>query len=284
MNGRDANGGGVWREMHGKGGPGHTIIGDVRACYGLYSPQLGDCRDIFVYLPPGYAGGGGPYPVIYMQDGQNLFDQAIAYAGEWRVDETLESLAADGVEAIVVGVANGGARRLEEYNAYAGQGGAYLDFLVDTVKPLIDQRFHTRPERGATGILGSSMGGLIALHAFFSRPLVFGRAGALSHWMWIAGRIDPGQVCGFVAGSEYAPGRLYLDIGDRECVDASLTGQALAPERLVADTRRLRDALLAKGYAEGRDFKYLEIAGGGHGEGDWAARLAAVFRFLLDAG
>lgn len=142
-----------WRDMDGKGLYPHTIVGNVKACYGLHAPQLRDSRDIFVYLPPSHGSGEQRYPVIYMQDGQNLFDDVISYAGEWRVDETMERLSLEGIEAIVVGVAHGREKRLREYNPYPAQNqngaeeNAYLEFLINTVKPLIDQSFPTQQER-----------------------------------------------------------------------------------------------------------------------------------------
>ena len=128
-----------------------------------------------------------------MHDGQNLFDEATSYNGEWQVDETMEALSQAGYPAIVVGIPNLGARRIEEYNPFpdpqhGGQGQAYVAFIVETLKPLIDQQFRTLPDRLHTGIMGSSMGGLISLYAFFQHREVFGFAGVMSPSLWFAGR------------------------------------------------------------------------------------------------
>src|SRR5262245_44761431 len=165
----------------------HTVVGTLKTLEGVYSPQLGNRRTLYVHLPPSYDTAGRRYPVLYMQDGQNLFDEPLSYAGEWRVDETMAALSDEGIEAIVVGIQNMGARRIDEYSPFrdrrlrkGGRGDQYLSFVARTVKPLIDRDFRTLPERATTGILGSSMGGLISLYAFFACPEVFGFAGAMS--------------------------------------------------------------------------------------------------------
>jgi predicted alpha/beta superfamily hydrolase len=114
--------------------------------------------------------------VIYMHDGQNLFDDAIAFAGAWHVEEAIGRPAGSGLEAIVVGIPNMGRQRLEEYSPFVdpenggGSGDAYLEFIVRTLKPMIDADFDTRPGPLRTGIAGSSMGGLISLYGFFRHP------------------------------------------------------------------------------------------------------------------
>jgi hypothetical protein len=160
-------------------GPGTTpatgnIVGHVRVLPDVRSPQLRNTRDIQVYLPPSYKASGRQYPVIYMHDGQNLFDPELSFAGEWGVDETMERLAPEGFEAIVVAIPNMAGERSHEYSPWVdprvggGKGDAYLDFIVDTLKPQIDRRFRTERGRQHTGIVGSSMGGLISLYARFS--------------------------------------------------------------------------------------------------------------------
>jgi predicted alpha/beta superfamily hydrolase len=246
-------------------GPGHSVTGNVVVLPGVYSPQLDNQRDILVYLPPRYADGQGTYPVIYLQDGQNLFDQATAFGGkEWRVDETLETLAAAGQAAIAVGLPHMGEGRLAEYNPFAARGGRgedYLRFLVQTVKPLIDHTFRTRPEREATGIMGSSMGGLISVYGFFRHAAVFGFAGGLSPAFWYGGQ----PLYNFVLRAAPVRGRLYLDRG---------TGER-------GGARRMKDLLVRRGYVLERDLRYVEEEGGQHTEEAWARRLPDALRFLL---
>jgi predicted alpha/beta superfamily hydrolase len=175
-------------------GRGHQVSGTIRVAPAVHSPELGNRRDILVYLPPSYHEGEGRYPVIYMQDGQNLFDEATSYAGEWGVDETMEALGREeGLEAIIVGVPNMGIQRVDEYSPFrdrrlgGGRGDDYLRFLTQTLKPQIDRDFRTLGGRKHTGILGSSLGGLISLYGFFRAPAVFGFAGVMSPSLWFAG-------------------------------------------------------------------------------------------------
>ena len=122
---------------------GSTVVGDVRVLRDVASRELGNTRDLYVYVPPSHARGGRRYPVLYMQDGQNLFDEDTSYSGEWRVDETMETLAGEGLQAIVVGIENAGHDRVAEYSVAKGRGADYVRFLVETVKPLVDSAFRT---------------------------------------------------------------------------------------------------------------------------------------------
>src|SRR5258708_2734333 len=194
----------------------HTAVGEMRVLPGLYSPQLDNSRDVLVYLPPGHAAGHQRFPVLYMHDGQNLFDRGMAFGGnEWQVDETLEALSAEGLGAIVVGLPNAGEARVPEYSPFPGfgpaRGDAYLAFIIETVKPLIDAAFRTLPKREHTGILGSSMGGLISLYAFFRHPQVFGLAGGMSPALWYT----RGAIYTYIRQAPFVPRKLYLDNGTR---------------------------------------------------------------------
>lgn len=249
----------------------HTVVGTLEVIDAVWSPQLRNRRDILVYLPPSYAEGGRRYPVIYMHDGQNLFDEATSYCGEWQVDETMEELSREGIEAIVVGIPNQGERRIDEYGPFldsrnrGGRGEQYLAFIVQTLKPRIDRRFRTLTGRAHTGIMGSSMGGLISLYGFFRYPQVFGLAGVMSPSLWFAGR----TIFDTVQRAPFVPGKIYLDIG---------TGES---DHMVADARRMRRLLRRKGYRPGHDLYYVEERGAGHCEADWAARLRHAIPFLL---
>src|SRR5207302_1308940 len=131
------------------------------------SPELDNRRDLYIYVPAAAARGHSRYPVIYMQDGQNLFDPGQSVAGTWGVDETLSWASRRGLDAIVVGIPNMGDARIAEYDPFMGTGDRYLNFVTHTVKPIVDAQFPTLPDRRHTGIAGSSMGGLISLYAFF---------------------------------------------------------------------------------------------------------------------
>lgn len=157
----------------------------------FYIPQLDRKRRLWIYLPKGYATSKNTYPVLYMHDGQNLFNEQTAPFGEWGVDEAMDSLQkATGKEMIVVGIDHGGDKRLSEYNPYfeknKGEGDKYIDFLVRTLKPYIDQKFRTKKDAANTFTAGSSMGGLISLYAVLKYPNVFGAAGVFSPAFWTA--------------------------------------------------------------------------------------------------
>lgn len=265
----------------------HTVVGDLRMLDEVYSPQLHNRRRLFAHLPPSYAEDTDRhYPVIYMHDGQNLFDQALSYAGEWGVDETMTALAARSCEAIVVGIPNMGVRRIDEYSPFkdrrlhkGGRGDWYVAFVANTVKPLIDQSFRTLPGREYTGVLGSSMGGLISLYAFFSRPDVFGFVGAMSPSFWFAQE----AIVPFVQHVPFQAGRIYLDTGTHEGGELRL--EPRPPHRYTSrhltTIRRMRDMLAAKGYTPNIDLRYVEEEEAIHSEAAWARRLPAALRFLL---
>ena len=166
-------------------------------------PQLKRTRRVWIYLPATYFSGKKRFPVIYVHDGQNVFDDATSFSGEWGVDEYLDSLKEKEKKWIVVAVDNGGTRRLNEYCPYdfsldgmtpgpqvnKGEGDEYVDFLVKTLKPFIDKKYRTEKDKASTAIAGSSMGGLISLYATLKYPKVFGTAGVFSPAFWIAPQI-----------------------------------------------------------------------------------------------
>lgn len=265
----------------------HTVVGRVMVLPGVESLELGNRRDILVYLPPSYARSSRVYPVLYMQDGQNLFDQHTSYAGEWRVDEMLEGLARHGLEAIVVGIPNMTVDRLYEYTPFRdprfGGGGApaYLRFVVDTVKPLVDAEFRTARDRDRTGILGSSLGGLLSLFALFEHPRTFGLVGALSPSALFA----DGALLTYLLGQPYVPARIALDVGTLEGPPATSNWllSRLLTRPYAARVREVRDLLGTMGYRDGHDLRYLEQRGGLHSERCWSRRLPGILRFLLRA-
>ena len=238
----------------------------------VHSPQLDNRRDVLVCLPPSYRHGRRRYPVLYVQDGQNLFDASTSFAGDWGLGRIMEAAARRGLEAVVVGVPNMGEARLDEYAPWrddgaggGGRGEAYVAFLADTLKPLVDSRFRTRRGRDDTVVAGSSMGGLISLAALFRRPATFGAAGVLSPSLWFAG----GAIFSEVERAGFVPARIYLDIGLQEGWEH------------VANARRMRDLLLAKGYRLGRSLRWLESRSGRHDERSWGPRFARALPFLL---
>ena len=174
----------------------HTFSKQVRVVdTAFFIPQLNRKRKISIYLPENYSTTANRYPVLYIQDGQNVFDAATSFAGEWGVDEFLDSAKAG--KCIVVAVDNGGGSRLNEYCPYdftldpkipkgnKGEGQQYADFLAKTLKPFIDRRYRTVKDSKHTFITGSSMGGLISLYTVIKYPNIFGGAGIFSPSVWI---------------------------------------------------------------------------------------------------
>lgn len=239
----------------------------------IWSPQLRNRRGVDVYLPESYDQGRRRYPVVYMQDGQNLSDPSIAFCGNtWRLLDGLPWLAERGIEPIVVGIHNTPGR-LSEYSPFGdpkhggGEGDRYARFLIDTVKPRIDGAYRTRKDRASTVVGGSSMGGLISLYAFFQRPSVFGAAAVLSPSIWFGGR----KILSFVQNARLTRGRVYVDVGTNE-------GAAT-----LRDARTLNRVLRRKGYKSDALW-YLEAHGAQHQEDDWAWRLPQALEFLLREG
>lgn len=244
----------------------------IRVCPDVRSPQLRNHRDILVALPPGYDEGTREHPVIYMQDGQNLFDPATSFAGDWGLVPTLNGLPSDADPPIVVGIPNLGRRRRYEYSPFrdiihgGGGGDRYLAFLVETVKPLVDASFRTRPDRSQTVIAGSSLGGLISLYGLYRYADVFAAAGVQSPALWFA----DGEILRFVQGMPpLAVGRIHLDVGTAE------GGEALL------EVRALRDLLTTAGHTAPTDLSYLEEDGADHDEAAWGRRFRAALPFLL---
>ena len=171
----------------------------------------------------------------------------------------------------MVAVPNWGEARLQEYSPFldreagGGQADDYLEFLVATLKPRIDQEFRTDPSRVATGIGGSSMGGVLSLYAYFRRPETFGFAASLSPSLWFADR----AIFPFVETAQFTPGRIYLDIGTEEGASA------------LTNARLMRELLLAKGYREGVNLRWVEDVGADHTESVWGRRFKAAIPFLL---
>jgi alpha-glucosidase len=240
----------------------------------LRMPGLDRERTIRVYLPPGYGHGRRRYPVLYMHDGQNLFDDATSFVGEWGVDESMDALAkSHGIEVIVVGIDHGQDKRISELSPWANakygiaEGRQYMDFVVGTVKPYIDQHFRTRRGRNDTGIMGSSLGAMTSHYAIYQYPQVFGKAAILSPSYWFAD-----EVYAFSAARHLRPGtRLYLVAGDQEGDE---------PRKVVADVRRMQAQLRADG--DRKVALYVAIRpGAGHNEKFWKSEFPQAMIFLF---
>ena len=256
----------------------HTLTGDIRAHRAVPSNLLRGTRDVLVYLPPGYADDTQRrYPVMYFQDGQNIFDGATSFVPgeEWQVDETAERLirSAEIEPVILVAIDHAGPARLDEFGPVwdgrrkaGGRAHLYGRMLVEEIKPLIDREYRTRPGPNDTGLAGSSMGGLVTLLVALTWPFVFRRLAVLSPAAWWGGRVILRQVESL---RDRLPLRIWLDVGTAE------------GHRALRDVRALRDALLRKGWRQDSDLRYVEVDGASHSEAAWAARVDRFLRYLF---
>ena len=256
---------------------GSTVTGTLMQLEGVQDATHPP-RTVLVWLPPSYAGSERRYPVVYFHDGQNVFDDATSFSGEWHADEILTELAAEGLEAIAVAVPNGGdSRRFYEYSPVpshdpelpqGGGGSAYVGFLADTVKPLIDAEFRTLPDPAHTTVIGSSMGGVISLHALHLRPDVFGHAGLMSPAFWTNGGYSLRQTA-----TQPAPtGRIWVDVGGKESDD---------PERAAAYWQDAEQFARLLRPSMGERLRFVTDPDAIHHETAWAKRLPDALRFLV---
>ncbi len=183
----------------------------------FYIPQLNRHRRIWLYVPADYDQTDKRYPVIYMHDGQNLFDNSTAFGEEWHIDEMMTAMAH---QSLIVGIDNGGEKRLNEFNFYdhqeygAGEGRQYIEFITQSLKPFIDNHFRTISDRDNTFIAGSSMGGLISFYAALYFPEVFGGAGIFSPSFWLQEALRE-EVASAIDHHHYYQ-RFYFYCGDKE--------------------------------------------------------------------
>ncbi len=237
-------------------------FGTISMIPAIASPQLGNSRQLRIYLPPSYKENQAKrYPVLYMHDGQNLFDaKTAAYGVEWGIDETVNDLIASGImdEVIVVGIDNT-PERIAEYTPCcdAKHGGGKLDayraFITDTLKPYIDKTLRTLPGRETTAIMGSSLGGIASLGIAQQRPDIFSKAGGVSSSFWWNDKALVLQPANKVAV------KFYLDAG--------------ANQDGLDDTLQMHAAMLTQGYVQDQDLLLYVDQGGSHNETSWAARV-----------
>lgn len=236
-------------------------------------PQLKTTRKVWIYLPEEYHTSEARYPVIYMADGQNLFDEATSYSGEWRVDETMDSLKTlNKINAIVVGIDNGGSERLNEYSPWkneqygGGHGDAFADFLAQTLKPYIDTYFKTKNDAQNTALIGSSMGGLISLYTGVKYPEKFGKLGVFSPALWFS----EADLKTYVQknSSSLKNTKIYFVAGQNES------------KEMVNDINEIVEILKAKGLSN-QNINVKIDEKGTHSEGFWAQQLPDALLWLF---
>ncbi|KAF2956881.1 hypothetical protein AS160_03665 [Marinitoga sp. 38H-ov] len=269
-----------WRDFveKGEGNVKHTLTGNIKIINDFYLKELNKKRRIWIYLPPDYETSNKKYPVLYMHDGQNVFDAATSFVGEWEVDETLEKLFNEGKTngVIIVAIDNGGNDRLNEYSPWkwdntniqiakgqGGEGDKYVDSIVYSLKPYIDSNFRTIQED--TGIMGSSMGGLISLYAAIKYPEIFKKVGALSSAFWFADN----KITEYAKDRGYVGDiKVFLYVGGKEGSD---------PDKYKNDTIEMAELLKNLGY---KNVNLLIDENGVHNESYWAKHFEEIFLWL----
>jgi enterochelin esterase-like enzyme len=238
-------------------------------------------RDVSVYLPPGYEQNDGhDYPLLVLQDGQNLFDPETAFirGRTWHVADNADAaIEAGEVEALVIaGVANAGERRLAEYTPTrdwklgGGEARLYGEMLVREVLPFLRERYRLRPSAAHTGLGGSSLGGLVSLWLGLNHSDSFGRLAVLSPSVWWNQRSILRIVDELAPVLPQRP-PVWLDVGDQE------------GRRTIADVERLHARLTANGWRDGLDVHFEIVAGGSHDENAWAMRVRPMLQYLFPA-
>ncbi|WP_299362525.1 alpha/beta hydrolase-fold protein [Winogradskyella sp.] len=235
----------------------------------IAAPQLDTLKQIWVYLPKDYQNSKKHYPVVYMHDAQNLFDNETSYVGEWKVDEFLDSL--DGKESIVIGIEHGNEKRIDELTPYkheeygGGKGDAYIAFIKDTLKPYVDISYRTKPEASNTTIFGASLGGLISFYATIKYSNVFGKAGVFSASFWFSEKIYDLVESSMIPKSS----KFFFLIGDKE------------GGTMVTDQERMVELLKSKGVKAKQMESYI-IKDGEHNEKLWSTYFGKAYRWLHD--
>jgi alpha-glucosidase len=262
-----------WEDLSGSAGTSTAASNVQILSNSFFIPQLNRYRKIWIYLPPDYQTTTKTYPVLYMQDGQNLFDNLTSYAGEWHIDETLNTLHAQGnYGAIVVGIENGGTERLNEYSPWVnsqyggGQGAAYMQFIAETLKPFIDANFRTKPQSQFNALIGSSMGAFISTYGGVEYPQLFSKIGAFSPAFWFAQT----ELNAYINITTHPLNnfRIYFVAGTNEWAT------------VVTDAEQIKTTLESKGVLPSNVYTKFDSYGT-HSENYWSGEFAAAYQWLF---
>jgi len=239
----------------------------------FHIPKLNRDRQIRIYLPPNYQSSDKRFAVLYMHDGQNLFDDATAYSGEWGIDETLNKLSReDKLSLIVVGIDNGHEKRMNELSPWenskygAAEGKEYMEFVVNVVKPFIDKNYRTLSDQSNTAIMGSSMGGLISQYAIFEYSDVFSKAGIFSPSFWFSDSVYSDSRVEKLTDNT----RLYYLMGGKEGIQS------------VDNMMKMVDKLKINGFSENAIFSKIS-PNGDHNEAFWRSEFEQAILWLFEA-
>lgn len=235
------------------------------------SVHLDSTKRVWIYTPKSYKSSEKCYPVIYMFDAQNLFDAKRSYAGEWEIDEYLNTIDEMDKEVIVVGIEHGNEKRIEELTPYphakhgGGKGDAFMKFIINDLKPKIDTNYRTKSDKDHTMIFGSSLGGLMALYGAVKYPEVFSKAGVFSPAFWINPEIY--NLVKTLNGFE--SNEFYFMAGDAES------------DAMVSDMEKMI-ALLKQEGLKAKQIESKVVKGGKHNEKLWRENFPEAFNWLVD--
>ena len=262
-----------WKDLIGSGNQ-STAASNVHIMSSNFAiPQLNRTRKIWIYLPPDYETSTKTYPVLYMQDGQNLFDNQTAFSGEWQVDETLNNLFAQGdYGAIVIGIDNGGGDRINEYTPWnnpqygGGEGDLYMQFMAETLKPYVDANYRTKPGKEYNALIGSSLGALISNYGGVKYSGTFSKIGSFSPAYWIVAN----QFNNYITNStaNLSDMRIYFVAGSTESTT------------MASDIAMVKNNLQLKGLTAANTLVKLDSYGQ-HNENYWKGEFSAAYKWLF---
>lgn len=262
-----------WKDLIGSGNQ-STAASNVHILSNNFAiPQLNRSRKIWIYLPPDYETSTKTYPVLYMQDGQNLFDNQTAFSGEWQVDETLNNLFAQGdYGAIVIGIDNGGNDRINEYTPWnnpqygGGEGDLYMQFMAETLKPYVDANYRTKPGKEYNALIGSSLGALICNYGGVKYSGIFSKIGSFSPAYWIVAN----QFNNYITNStaNLSDMRIYFVAGSTESTT------------MASEIATVKNNLQLKGLSAANTLVKLDSYGQ-HNENYWKGEFSAAYKWLF---
>ena len=245
-------------------------------------PTFPGPRDVYIYLPSDYSTSTKHYPVIYMTDGANLFDQTVGSTAEWGMDELMEQYVSEGSEltSIVVGIDHAGPNRTYEYSPWdfswrvlgtgKGKGSEFADWLAKTFKPMIDKEYRTKPGREHTTIMGSSMGGLISCYVAIKYQDIFSKAACYSP-AFLKNLVGDNLLTFISKTKRKLPMKIHMDMGDGEL--------ELFGKDILNEMEEVNAALLKAGFSK-EEIRYQMIPEGIHHEGDWRKRTPEILSWL----
>lgn len=259
-----------WNDLFEKKSTQNSNVKIIRSDFPMKS--LNSTRKIWIYLPTDYENSEEKYPVLYMHDGQNLFDVLTSYNGEWGVDETMQKLEKEGkLNLIIVGIDNGNSARNDEYTPWknaeygGGNGAAYGKFIVEELKPFIDKNYRTKPDKNNTGTMGSSLGGVISMYLGMEYPETFGKLGIFSPAFWWSDEcLKQVENEGFITDT-----KIFMNAGLNE------------HKWITSGTEKMEKTLKKIGYTN-ENFKIEYIEGGTHSEWFWQSQFETAVLWLFE--